>query len=44
MLPKEVKHIGDGLIEVVQEDFLSKILVQGELSSQYDVEKDPFAR
>lgn len=44
MLPKEVKHIGDGLIEVAQEDFLSKILVQGEISSLYDVEKDPFAR
>lgn len=44
MLPKEVKHIGDGLIVGVQDDFLSKILVQGELSSLYDVEKDPFAR
>lgn len=44
MLPKEVLHIGDGLIEA-KEEFLRKILVSdADIEQHYDVEVKPFAR
>ena len=44
MLPKEVNHIGDGLLNAKQE-FLQKILVSDtDIDKHYDVEIKPFAR
>lgn len=44
MLPKEVIHIGDGLIEA-RPGFLQKILVSdADIEQHYDVEVKPFAR
>lgn len=44
MLPKEVNHIGDGLLNAKQE-FLQKILVSDtDIEKHYDVEIKPFAR
>lgn len=44
MLPKEVEHIGDGLISA-HSDYLKKILVSdAEIEQHYDVEVKPFAR
>jgi hypothetical protein len=44
MLPKEVTHIGDGLI-LPKPEFLQKILVSDvDIEQHYDVEVKPFAR
>lgn len=44
MLPKEVKHIGDGLIQGNPE-FLNKILFEGtDIEQHYDIEQTPFAK
>jgi hypothetical protein len=44
MLPKEVRHLGDGIIEAIPE-FLQKILVSdADIEQHYDVEVKPFAR
>lgn len=44
MLPKEVAHIGDGLIEA-RPEFLQRILVSDiDIEQHYDVEVKPFAR
>lgn len=43
MLPKEVEHIGDGLISA-RSEYLQKILVSDDIEQHYDVEVKPFAR
>lgn len=43
MLPKEVLHIGDGILQAKPE-FLKKILVDAEIEQHYVVEEKPFAR
>lgn len=43
MLPKEVLHIGDGILQSKSE-FLKKILVDAEIEQHYVVEEKPFAR
>lgn len=44
MLPKEVLHIGDGIIQVSKPEYLKKILVDGDIEQHYKVEAKPFAR
>lgn len=44
MLPKEVTHIGDGIIQVSKPEYLNKILVEGDIEQHYTVEVKPFAR
>ena len=44
MLPKEVEHVGDGLISA-RAEYLQKILVSdADIEQHYDVEVKPFAR
>lgn len=43
MLPKEVLHIGDGILQA-RPEFLKKILVDAEIEQHYVVEEKPFAR
>lgn len=43
MLPKEVLHLGDGILQAKPE-FLKKILVDAEIEQHYVVEEKPFAR
>lgn len=44
MLPKEVIHIGDGIIQVSKPEYLNKIFVDGDIEQHYEVEAKPFAR
>ena len=44
MLPKEVIHIGDGIIQVSKPEYLKKILVEADIEQHYIVEPKPFAR
>jgi hypothetical protein len=43
MLPQEVSHIGDGLIQLKPE-FTSKIIVDAEIHQHFIVEEKPFAK
>lgn len=43
MLPKEVLHLGDGILQA-RPEFLKKILVDAEIEQHYVVEEKPFAR
>ncbi|CRK93664.1 CLUMA_CG007193, isoform A [Clunio marinus] len=42
MLPREVLHIGDGILQTKPE-YLKKILVDAEIEQHYVVEEKPFA-
>lgn len=43
MLPKEVIHLGDGILKA-RPEFLNKILVEADIEADYIVEEKPFAR
>ncbi|CRK93817.1 CLUMA_CG007344, isoform A [Clunio marinus] len=44
MLPEEVSHIGDGIIQVSKPEYLKRIQVEADIDQHYIVEEKPFAR